>query len=200
MTGHLETERKYDADPDFVMPDLSAGPGIVSVTGPELYRLSATYFDTDDLRLAAHPVTLRRRTGGTDEGWHLKLPVRPGTRREVHAPLSDGTDTVPPQLAAMVADITGGRPLRPVALLETARTVRRLIGPEGDVLAEVADDAVTGRRLGPPGESPLRWREIEVEIVSGQPGVLDAAGQLLQEAGARPSESASKLGRVLGTS
>lgn len=200
MTGHLETERKYDAGLDFVMPDLSAGPGIVSVTEPELYRLSATYFDTDDLRLAAHPATLRRRTGGTDEGWHLKLPVRPGTRREVHVPLSEGTDTVPPQLAAMVADITGGQPLRPVALLETGRTVRQLIGPGGDVLAEVADDAVTGRRLGHPGESPLRWREIEVEIVSGQPEVLDTAGQLLQEAGARPSQSASKLGRVLGTS
>ena len=200
LTGHLETERKYDAGPDFVMPDLSAVPGVVRVTEPELDQLSATYFDTDDLRLMASRVTLRRRTGGSDEGWHLKLPVRPGTRRELHVPLSEGTDTVPPRLAAMVADITEGRPLRPVARLETARTVRRLIGPGGDVLAEVADDAVTGRRLVQPGESPLRWREVEVEIVSGQPGLLDTVGRLLQEAGARPSPSASKLGRVLGTS
>jgi inorganic triphosphatase YgiF len=200
VTGHLETERKYDADLDFVLPDLSAVPGMASVTEPEFYQLSATYFDTEDLRLAAHHVTLRRRTGGTDEGWHLKLPVRPGTRRELHVPLSEGTDTVPPRLEAMVADITEGKPLRPVALLETGRTVRRLIGPVGDVLAEVADDAVTARRLGQPDESPLRWREIEVEIVSGQPGLLDTVGKLLQEAGARPSQSSSKLGRVLGLS
>jgi inorganic triphosphatase YgiF len=200
VSGHLETERKYDADPDFVMPDLSAVPGAVSVAEPEPYQLSATYFDTDDLRLMAHRVTLRRRSGGSDEGWHLKLPVRPGTRRELHVPLSEGTDAVPPRLAAMVADITEGKPLRPVALLETARTVRRLIGPGGDALAEVADDAVTARRLGRPGESPLRWREIEVEIVSGQPVLLDTVGKLLQEAGARPSKSASKLGRVLGMS
>jgi inorganic triphosphatase YgiF len=200
VTGHLETERKYDAGPDFVLPGLSAAPGVASVTDPEVDQLSATYFDTDDLGLMAHRMTLRRRSGGSDEGWHLKLPVRPGTRRELHVPLSEGTDAVPARLAAMVADITEGKPLRPVALLETARTVRRLMGPGGDVRAEVADDAVTGRRLSRPGESPLRWREIEVEIVSGPPGLLDAVGKLLREAGARPSPSASKLGRVLGTS
>ncbi len=46
----------------------------------------------------------------------------------------------------------------------------------------------------------MRWREIEVEIVSGQPGLLEIVGKLLQEAGARPSQSGSKLGRVLGMS
>jgi inorganic triphosphatase YgiF len=203
VTGHLETERKYDADLDFVLPDLGSVPGVASTTGPEVYQLSATYFDTDDLRLAAHRVTLRRRTGGTDEGWHLKLPVRPGTRRELHVPLSEGTDTVPPRLEAMVADITGGSPLRPVAVLGTRRTVRRLTGPGGEVLAEVADDEVTGRRVGRDDvgrDDALRWREIEVELVSGQPRLLDATDKLLREAGARPSASSSKLGRVLGTS
>ena len=200
MTGHLETERKYDADLDFVLPDLGSVPGTTAVTEPESYQLSATYFDTEDLRLAAHRVTLRRRTGGTDEGWHLKLPVRPGTRQELHVPLSEGTDAVPGRLEAMVADITEGKPLRPAALVETERTVRRLIGPGGDVLTEVADDAVTARRLGQPEENPLRWREIEVELASGQPGLLDTIGKLLEEAGARPSPSSSKLGRVLGTS
>ena len=37
--------------------------------------LTAAYLDTDDLRLARWRVSLRRREGGTDEGWHLKLPV-----------------------------------------------------------------------------------------------------------------------------
>jgi len=197
-TSHLETEQKYDADPGFAMPDFGAQPGW-SVTGPERYFLSATYFDTGDLRLAANRVTLRRRTGGTDEAWHLKLPVRPGTRRELHLPLSEGTDTVPPQMQAMVADITSGAALHPIARLETSRTIRRLTSTDGEVLAEVADDEVTARRLRPGQEAgdPLRWHEIEVELVSGPPSVLGAAGKLLREAGARPSASASKLGRLL---
>ena len=202
-TSHLETEQKFDADQGFTMPDFGALPGC-SVVGPERYELSATYFDTEDLRLAASHVTLRRRTGGTDAAWHLKLPVRPGTRRELHLPLSEGTDTVPLQMQAMVADITGGRALHPIARLETGRTVRRLAGTDGEVLAEVADDEVTARRLRPgqeepPGQegSPMRWHEIEVELVSGPPSVLAAAGNLLRAAGARPSASASKLGRLL---
>ncbi len=196
-TTHLETEQKYDAEPGFVMPDFSALPGY-SVAGPERYELSATYFDTENLELASHRITLRRRTGGTDDAWHLKLPVRAGTRREVHLPLSEGTGTVPAQMQAMVADVADGQPLDPIALLETVRTVRRLIAPDGTVLAEVADDEVTARRLGPSAaSSPLRWHEIEVELVSGPPSVLEAAGKLLREAGARPSASASKLGRLL---
>ena len=113
----------------------------------------------------------------------------------MHLPLSEGTDTVPAQMQAMVADVAGGQPLHPIALLETVRTVRRLIAPDGNVLAEVADDEVTARRLGPERRSsPMRWHEIEVELVSGPPSVLEAAGKLLREAGARPSASASKLG------
>jgi inorganic triphosphatase YgiF len=199
-TSQLETEQKYDAGPDFVFPDLSALPGY-TVTAPETYHQSATYFDTDDLRLAANKVTLRRRTGGEDDAWHLKLPVRPGTRRERHLPLSAGTDTVPAEMQAMVADLTDGRPLRPIAQLNTERIIRRLAGPGGQVRAEVADDHVTGRRLdrGEQGTAadPIRWHEIEVELMSGPPDVLGAAGKLLRAAGARPSASASKLGRVL---
>ena len=74
-TTHLETEQKYDAEPGFAMPDFAALPGY-SVAGPERYELSATYFDTENLDLISHRITLRRRTGGTDDAWHLKLPVR----------------------------------------------------------------------------------------------------------------------------
>jgi inorganic triphosphatase YgiF len=197
-TSHLETEQKYDADPGFTMPDFGALPACC-VAGPERHQLSATYFDTGDLRLYASRITLRRRTGGADEAWHLKLPVRPGTRRELHLPLSEGTDTVPPQMQAMLAGITRGAALHPIALLETSRTIRRLTTTDGQVLAEVADDEVTASRLRP-GQGaggPMRWHEIEVELVSGPPAVLEAAGNLLREAGARPSASASKLGRLL---
>jgi inorganic triphosphatase YgiF len=203
---HLETEHKYDAEAGFVLPRFDGLPG-VDVTGPELHHLHATYYDTEDLALSGSRVTLRRRVGGTDEGWHLKLPVRTDTRQELHAPLGDG-DVVPPRLSEQVADIAAGRALHPIATLDTERTTLTLTGPAGQLLAEVADDSVTATRLdaaGDPVAAPLRWREIEVEAGPDAgpgsdeiPGVLEAADRLLLDAGARRSSSASKLGRLLG--
>ena len=81
---HLETEQKYDAAADFVLPDLSGLDGRAKATGRHRYYLSATYFDTEDFALIKHKITLRRRVGGDDEGWHLKLPVRKDTRQLRH--------------------------------------------------------------------------------------------------------------------
>jgi CYTH domain len=214
LTGKLETEQKYEADADFTMPDLSGLGGSEMASPPETQLLVARYYDTSDLRLAAAGVTLRRRTGGADAAWHLKLPVGGDTRREVHAPLESGDAAVPLEsgekpvpagLADLVTDWTEGRPLRPVATLETRRTVWPITGPGGEVLAEVADDLVTGHREalpGPPegaglGAADLTWREVEVELVAGSPAILTAAAQRLRGAGARPSGSANKLSRVL---
>jgi len=202
---HLETEQKYDADADFVLPELGSLPelGGRRATEPRRIYLSATYFDTEDQRLIRHKVTLRRRVGGDDEGWHLKLPAGKDTRQEVHAPLDEGnTGSAPARLTARVEEITAGELLRPVALLDTERTVVTLAGPAGDALVEVADDLVTAVRFGATGSEPMRWREIEVEILI--PGdeasaLLETVGKVLREAGARPSASGSKLARVLGT-
>jgi inorganic triphosphatase YgiF len=199
---HLETEQKYDAAADFVLPDLSGLDGRAKATGRHRYYLSATYFDTEDLDLIKNRVTLRRRVGGPDEGWHLKLPVRKDTRQEVRLPLSAGeVGTVPAQLAAQVGDITAGRALHPIAILDTERTVVTLTGQADEPLAEVADDLVTARRLDEPGAEPMTWREIEVEAAEGAEvaGLMEAAGQALRAAGARRSASASKLARLLGT-
>jgi hypothetical protein len=204
LTGKLEIEQKYEVDPDFTMPDLG-GLGGAGTAAPETQLLVARYYDTGDLRLAAAGVTLRRRTGGPDAAWHLKLPAGVDTRREVHAPLGSGADGVPSGLAELVAAWTEGRPLRPVATLETSRTVWRITGHGSEVLAEVADDVVNGHRDALPGSpggrevasADLTWREVEVELVSGPPAILAAAGQRLREAGARPSGSANKLSRLL---
>ncbi len=203
---YLETEQKYDADADFALPGLDGlrGTRVASRPGPKRVYLTATYFDTDDLDLIRHKITLRRRVGGSDEGWHLKLPVRGDTRREIRAPLDESAlGSVPARLAAQVEDITAGQRLRPVAILDTERTVVPLAGQAGDAMVEVADDRVTAVRLGETGSEPMTWREIEVEIVSPGPGaedLLEAVGKALREAGARPSASRSKLARVLGTS
>ena len=201
LTEHLEIESKFDVGIDFVIPDLGGVADGSGVTEPEVRLLAAHYFDTSDLRLIAAKITLRRRTGGPDAGWHLKLSAGAGSRREMQAPLGDEAAGVPPQLASLVAELIGDEPLRVVAVLETQRTVRNLTGAGGETLAEVADDLVTGRLPGPgddPGE-PVTWREVEVELVSGGPEILAAARDRLVAAGARPSPSPSKLARLLGT-
>jgi inorganic triphosphatase YgiF len=201
MSEFLEIEQKFDVDTGFERPSF-AGLAGVTEAAPELYHLSATYFDTADGRLAASKITLRRRTGGTDEGWHLKLPAGAGARREVHAPLGPGRPgepaerRVPEVLAARVADVTGGQPLAPIAVLNTERTVVTLRGDDGQTVAEVADDAVTARRLAPAGPE-LRWREVEVEVPTANPSLQRAAADVLLAAGARPAGHGSKLARVL---
>lgn len=198
----IETEQKFDVQAGFVLPSLT-GPGVSGETPPDVLHLSAIYFDTPGLRLAQALITLRRRTGGTDAGWHIKFPVSADTRREVHFPLGAAEREVPAEIAAAVAPWTGGEPLRPVARLQTRRTIRRLAGEPGQVLAEIADDTVTGSRPDPADPAGWRltenWREVEVELVSGSRDLLNAVAAQLRAAGAEPSRSASKLARVLGT-
>jgi len=202
MTEFLEIEQKFDVDTGFDRPSFDELPG-VGAAEPVLHHLSATYFDTADGRLAASKITLRRRTGGTDEGWHLKLPADAGARREVHAPLGTSERQVPEALAARVAEVTGGAP---IATLDTERTVVTLRNEDGRVVAEIADDDVTARRLPPGGtedRSPgreLRWREIEVEVPTADPALQRAAAEVLFAAGARPAGHGSKLARVLDES
>src|SRR6188768_1945409 len=98
-TGHIEqmdrateTERKYDVPADFALPPLDGAGGVRELGEAETHELDATYFDTDDLRLARNKRTLRRRTGGTDAGWHLKTPAGASSRTEHRLPLTDGDD------------------------------------------------------------------------------------------------------------
>jgi inorganic triphosphatase YgiF len=200
MTEHLEIERKFDVGPGFTLPDLTAVPGCAAVGGPVTHHLSATYYDTPGNRLAASKITLRRRTGGPDEGWHLKLPAGQFARREIHAPLAAGDEArVPGELASQVAEVTGGLPLAPIAFLDTERTVATVVHSSGRVLAEIADDAVTARREGDAGE-PLRWREVEVEVPEDSADTrlaLEGTARLLLAAGAVPAAKGSKLAKVL---
>src|SRR4051812_28290972 len=97
VTVHDEVETKYDADADFQVPSLVElfGPlrgeaGLPDADGApwsegdgDEHHLRAVYYDTRDLDLAAAGLTLRRREGGDDAGWHLKVPVPDGARSEV---------------------------------------------------------------------------------------------------------------------
>jgi CHAD domain-containing protein len=181
-----ETERKYDVSADFALPDL-AGVG-----EPETHELDATYYDTDDLRLARNKRTLRRRTGGTDAGWHLKTPGDGASRTEHRLPL-DG-DGVPGELRAEVRAIIRDRELRSVARLRTRRIETPLRAEDGRVLALIAQDRVTADT----DAGVQEWQEVEVELVDGDAKLLKTVERKLLKAGAVPSSGPSKLARALG--
>jgi CHAD domain-containing protein len=188
-----EIERKYESD-DSGLPDLTGVAGVANVVDKGTAELDATYHDTSDLRLASARVTLRHRSGGSDAGWHLKLPVAPGVRDEIHAPLSD---TLPEELAALARSRVREGRLVPVVRLRTTRDVRHLVDADGTLLAEVSVDRVRADRLFG-GQGRAQWTEIEVELADGgDPAFLDKVEKRLGKAGVRPSKSASKLARAL---
>lgn len=189
-----EIERKYEATTDTRVPDLTKVRGVARVVDAGTADLDAVYYDTPDLRLAAHSLTLRRRTGGADAGWHLKLPVAPGVRDEIRAPLGDD---VPRDLAGLVRARTRGGDLVPVVRLRSSRDVHHLVDTEGALLAELSTDTVHAERLTD-GGGTAEWAEIEVELADGgDPTLLDAVDKRLRKAGIRPSASPSKLARAL---
>ncbi|GHE09711.1 CYTH and CHAD domain-containing protein [Klenkia taihuensis] len=199
-TEHTEIERKFDVEETFALPDLAGVPGVASVGAPVVHELAATYYDTADLRLARARITLRRRTGGPDDGWHLKLPAAAGARRELHSPLGRALKAPPRAVLQPVLGVVRRAPAGQVATLATRRTVVPLLAEDGRVLAEVADDQVTGTALpAAAGEAAVvtTWREVEVELVDGDEELLGAVGAELVVSGARPSASAAKLTRVL---
>lgn len=188
-----EIERKYEADGGTALPDLTRAAGVAAVTDEGVTELDAVYYDTADLRLAAAALTLRRRTGGADAGWHLKFPVATGIRDEIRAPLSE---TLPGSLAGLVRSHVRDEPVRPVVRLRSRRDVHLLTAKDGTPLAELSVDTVHAERLTGSGEAA--WTEIEVELADdADPAVLDAVGRRLEKAGIRPSAAPSKLARAL---
>lgn len=192
----MEIEDKFDVPVDYRLPDLAGLPGVGQVVGPKSYRLVALYFDTPDLRLAARGITLRRRRGGTDPGWHLKLPRAKGVRQEITRPLTRSIKIVPAELADLVLACTRGAPLAAVAELDTRRAVTTLVNGAGVGLIEIADDRVKGTVFG---EEPHveRWHEVEAEILQGDEKLLRKVGRRLVKSGASPAASDSKLARLL---
>ena len=197
-TTVYETEMKYEAPPGTTVPQLDSLPSVAGTAGPQEQLLEAEYYDTDDMRLIRDGVTLRRRRGGNDPGWHLKLPAGGSTRREIQLPLGRGRQ-VPARLARLVRGYTRGEALRPVARISTRRQVVTLIDNAGASLAEIAADDVSAQTLGE--ETVIsQWAEVEVELTGGGPRLLKAADAQLRRDGLLPSARAAKLERALGWS
>lgn len=196
----FEVERKYDCDPQTPLPSWQEVPGVTGVTDGELRALDARYFDTADAALARAGVALRRRTGGPDEGWHVKGPREGDGRLELGWPLGE-SEELPDAVAGTISRWTTA-PLTPLARIENARTAYLLTGPEG-VVAEFVDDQVraTDLRSGIQRE----WREWEMELgpaapadEAGREAFFAAVEKAIRAVGGRDAASGSKLARALG--
>ncbi|GAA1875323.1 CYTH and CHAD domain-containing protein [Asanoa iriomotensis] len=190
----LEEERKLAADDAFRLPDLADRlPAGSAVVGAPPVTLTATYYDTPDLRLARAGVSLRHRKGDALP-WTVKLPAAvPGLRHEISRRGRQGT--APADLVALVTAWSRGAALAPAAKIRTVRHAYEVHDADGTVLAEVADDAVTvfdGKAVR------MAFREIEVERKAGDRALLDAVTAALTEAGAVEGEFTPKHVRALG--
>ena len=201
--SYTEVERKFEVTAATVSPSFEGLSAVARVERHPARQLDAVYFDTPARDLSAHRITLRRRTGGTDAGWHLKLPAGPDTRTEVRMPLDPtgpATDTVPDELRDVVLAIVRERSLSPVARISTRRTVDMLYGHDGTAIAEFCDDEVTASATGHDGDAQ-EWREWELELLVGDlpADLLDRLSHRLTDTGAQPAGHGSKLAKVLDT-
>ncbi|WP_149085682.1 MULTISPECIES: CYTH domain-containing protein [Microbacterium] len=196
----VEVERKYDVDDGTPLPDWTAVPGVDTVSPGEHRALDARYLDTADGTLARAGVALRRRSGGPDEGWHVKGPRQGDGRLELGWPL-DADERIPAAVLEAIAAWTTA-PLEPLARIENDRTAYLLTGP-GGVVAEFVDDQVRATDLR--GGTRRTWREWEIELGPAAPSdetgravFFAAVERAVRAAGGRDAGSDSKLARALG--
>lgn len=200
----LEVERTYDVDAGTPLPDWARLPGVAVVGAPEPRELDAHYLDTAEGSLGRARVALRRRSGGPDEGWHIKR-VTPEGKAESRWPLDDGDPeniVVPPAIESVLAEIAEP-PFAPLARIRNSRTAYALLDTAGGLLAEFVDDRVTATDVRRGVDTT--WREWELELGPAAPtdaaardALFDAADLLVRAVGGEVSTSGSKLERALG--
>ncbi len=193
-----EVELKYALLSHQKLPDLQAHGWLGAA---QKYRLNAVYYDTPDLDLTRMGASLRRRSGGVDSGWHLKLKTKTEhARRELQMPI-DGPRP-PHPLRDMLPAGLRLKPLLPVARLVTVREEAPLIGGDGDVVARVAVDMVWATVPAGPHDDvhPTRtpdWGEVEVELEADDARVLHDLQATFLAAGVRAASYASKVSHAL---
>ena len=201
VTQQVEIERKYDVagqrTPRLKLHKLKN----FTVGDPVEHEMSATYYDTADLALAHAKVAVRRRTGGSDDGWHVKYQAGQ-VRGELHyEPLKTSAQRIPAALRKVLTGLTLGEELTPVATINTHRTVYPVLGEDGQY-AELCLDAVSARDER--GRVTREWSECEVELTRDDltqkqaRTVFEAVESVLYAAGAAPSSSVAKIARALG--
>jgi CHAD domain-containing protein len=195
-TSAVETERKYDGSVRKRSGKLTGVLGDIVRGEPRVDQLTAVYYDTGSLALLRGRITLRRREGGHDAGWHLKLPAGTDSRQEIRFPLGNADDGPPEELRSLVRVHTRGDELVPVVRLETERRAW-VLSKDGRELLELVEDDVTAHTLGAAPTS-RSWSEIEVELAEhGTVKLLDRVERDLARMDVHRAGHGSKLARAL---
>ena len=192
-TRNLEREAKFLADLDFPLPDFKGVKGVEILPEQEL---NTAYFDTQDHRLWRQGISLRHRVGETEPGeWTVKLPRGAAAstldRTELSWPGDRGD--VPAEARQLLQGLVRRGNLGQIAEMATARRRRLLHDTDGVVRAELDDDTVTV--IGGPRDG-LRFRQIEVEMKTGDASWIDALLAELRQAGASVDDG-PKLAKAL---
>ena len=198
---HREVEFKFRVAADFDLTSIlnSFFAGEIAATPDQPRTMSATYFDTPSAALLRWGITMRNRTGGTDAGWHLKLPTfgekatKGATKRiELHA--SGDMEHPPAQFMSVIGILLRDSDVTPIARVDTERKPFYIVRDQEHII-EVVDDQVAVFQ----GEDKVdSFREIEVELLN--PQAMDIALRLSKDllaAGASPS-SVSKAAAAFG--
>ena len=193
MRRHREREVTFEVKRSWRMPDLSRLAPRGELVQASTDELRAVYYDTRDRTLQRLGVTLRRRTGGADAGWHLKVADGPA---RIEFQSQARSERIPESLTRRVAGVLAGQELREVATITTTRCASRLLDEHGELLAEVADDRVFGAGIGEVATLD-RWREVEVELgPAGSEDLLTRITKVFRKADARPAPLQRKLDRL----
>jgi CHAD domain-containing protein len=197
VKGHTEREVKLAAPDGFRFPRLENCVNGLTISPLPRRSLTATYYDTPDLRLARWGLTVRYRAGD-NTGWMAKLPEGDGgpalVRRELQ--FEGGPDEVPAELLDLLRAYLRNDGLSEVARLRTTRTGVQLHGAEGEPEVEVVDDRVVvydGRTI------TGRFRQLEVEATDER-GIdaMTLVSDRLLAAGAQRDDVGPKLVHALG--
>jgi len=193
-----EPEMTYDAAAGWVLPDLRDLVPVGGRVEQLTVQWDSVYFDTEQHDLLAHGVTLRCHTGRIDAGWQLTVPDGDG-RKTIRVDPTGSPTTVPKDLAAQVAGVRRGRPLRHIVTVHTDRAAHRLITADNRVAVEVADDRVEAVAPGRRAATLTSWRQVQVAPgPAGDRDLCTAVGSRLARSGATPSAGPDTVARALG--
>ncbi|GAA4742701.1 CYTH and CHAD domain-containing protein [Amnibacterium soli] len=198
VSSAIEIERKYAVPDGTPLPALHGVADVVTAEVRPVALLEAVYLDTEDRTLLAAGIVLRRRTGGHDAGWHIKLRGPIG-RTELHAPIDEQQpDRVPDAFEAALRSRLRGRGVAPLARIRTERTATVVTDSAGGAV-EVVDDVVSATDVA--AGVQRTWREWEAEQAddcAACRALLERVHEVLTAAGATPSDSPAKIAQALG--
>ncbi len=165
--------------------------------------MKAVYFDTDDMDLSKHNITVRVRAEGERSfatlkwGGHAELGLH--EREEVNIPINGEEYFIQPpadmfkesETGLDLMGIIGGKPLRNLLEIRFLRRRIRLFY-EGSLIEMAVD---TGKIITDKGDR--RICELELELYNGNVETLQKLGDHLSEAFGLKPENASKFARGL---